>query len=553
MMSDRNPRARSLGASVQVEKHGEPSRVFVSYSHMDEDDRVRLDVHLAPLVRERIIDLWCNRMIPPGADWERGIEDELANADIVILLVTADFVKSVYCFEKELTAALRRHQEQGVRIVPVIVKPVDFRNLPFGRFQALPRDLRPISTWDNVDAAWLEVALGVRALVEDIHRSPAVVPAQRNGSGDLGATSLLGQELESFYGGNNCVIDGSAAEDRGIDWVPLDEKSPSMRFDNLVPVSSRHRDKSRATFRFGIDLIAESLFHSARRHFHSGAPELAFGCAWLGDALVTRYPDLLEAHDGDDWVFLTQGLFYLPYRMHAGLLEAALLRVRRRIDAADSCPDTARTAMLLAIANVYQDIGSWTKADELHAHVLSISTLPTLRAAAIRRRAVGALFRGTERHAMDRELRSIVKYRTSADLSVSLAICRGWWHLAAENPERCLRELEPFDFDEEAPIPAPTYSPHNMVEFKLTQASALADIGLGFGSQLRFVRQRNQTRLRPVFTDHIAPLLLAPQLAETIESLRTKTPIASPALDAAAGAILAARGTPTPMRPIWVD
>jgi hypothetical protein len=326
-----------------------------------------------------------------------------------------------------------------------------------------------------------------------------------------------------------------------------------MRFDNLVPISSRHRDKSRRTFRFGIDLIAESLFHSARRHFHSGMPALAFGCARLGDALVVGYPDLLEAHDGDDWAFLTQSLFYLPYRMRAALLDATLLRVRRRIDATDSCPNTARAALLLAIANVYQDMGSWTKAEELHAQVLSITAMPILRAAAIRRRAVGELFRGIEHHAMDRELRSIVKYRTSADLSVSLAICRGWRHLAADDPERCLRELAPFDFDEEALIPAPTYSPHNVIEFKLTQASALAAIGLSVGSQLRFVRQHSQARLRPVFTDHIAPLVLVPQLAEVIEPLRTKTAIASSSLDAAAGAILAARGTPTPTRPIWVD
>ncbi len=137
--------------------------MFVSYSHVDEGERVRLDVHLAPLAREQLIDLWCNRVIAPGSDWERDIEDELASADIVILLVTPDFVASAFCFEKEFATALRRHDEEGVPILPVLVKPVDYAHMPFGQFQALPRDLRPISTWANPDAGWLEVALGVRA------------------------------------------------------------------------------------------------------------------------------------------------------------------------------------------------------------------------------------------------------------------------------------------------------------------------------------------------------------------------------------------------------
>ncbi|MPZ82340.1 MAG: TIR domain-containing protein [Actinophytocola sp.] len=159
-----------------------PCRVFVSYAHVDEAERIRLTVHLAPLVREGLINPRCNRVILPGADWKREINNELAQADIVILLVTADFIASVYCFEKEMVEALRGRAEDGVRVLPVIVKPADFRNMPFGRFQALPRNLRPISTWANADEAWLEVVHGVREVVRDIYRSRAAVPVQRTGS-----------------------------------------------------------------------------------------------------------------------------------------------------------------------------------------------------------------------------------------------------------------------------------------------------------------------------------------------------------------------------------
>jgi len=537
-------------------------RVFVSYSHLDEGERVRLDAHLAPLAREGLIELWCSRVIAPGSDWERDIAAGLADSDVVILLVTADFVASAYCFEKELAEALRRHHADGVRILPVLVKPVDFAHMPFGRFQTLPRDLRPISTWDNADAAWLEVALGVRELVEDIYRSRTVFPTQRAGPDRAGDKTLLGRQLNDYYGASSCVVDGRVAEEQAIEWIPLDEDATAMRFDNLVPISMRHRDRSlryvggalqKATFRFGIELIAQNVFHSARRHFHAGAPALAFGCARLGDALAVHYPYLFEAHEGDDWAFLAQSLFYLPYRMHPALLDATLRRVLVRLERTDDCPDGARAALLLAIANLYQDRGDWDNAVELYDAVLAATAVPSLRAAALRRRAVGRIFDRVKDDSMDREFRSIVGYRANADLSVALAIAQGWWLLAGGRPERCLRELEPFDFDEEAPIPAPMYSPHNAIEFKLTQAAALDALGLNCLPQVRFVRQQAPARLRPVFTDHIAPRVLGPEFDSIVGLFRDDVSAAPAGLDSTAAALLATKGMPISGRPIWVD
>jgi hypothetical protein len=534
-------------------------RVFVSYSRADEAQRVRLDVHLAPLVREGLIDLWSDRAIAPGSDWERDIEQELATADIVLLLVTPDFVASVYCFDKELAEALRRHEEDGVRILPVLVKPVDLRNMPFCRFQALPKDLRTISAWHDADEAWLQVAQGVRDTVEEIYHARTDFPVPRTESTTISDKTRLGQELQDYYGASSCVIDGPVAEDRGVDWIPLDENSEAMRFDNLVPISSRHRTRpagtvGRATFRFGIDLIAENLFHSARRHFHAGVPALAFGCARLGDILAAHYPYAFEIHEGDDWAFLAQSLFYLPYRRHAALLEATLLRLRRRLAINSNCPNAGRSALLLAVANLCQDVGAWARAEELYDQVLASKPAPFIQIATLRRRAVGRIFLGATAETMARDFRRVGDYETNADLAVSLAISQGWWHLSCARPEHCLRQLEPFDFDEEASCVAASYSPHNAIELKLTQASALIALGLSGGSQIRFVagRARGTAHLRPVFTEYIAPLLLSPRLAAVVEPLGAPmTP--SPTLDATADALLAARGTTVAGRPIWVD
>lgn len=511
-------------------------KVFVSYARIDEAYRVRLNVHLAPLVREGLIDLWSDRAIAAGSDWERDIERELATADIVLLLVTPDFVASVYCFENELTEAIRRHEEDGVRILPVLVKHVDLKNMPFGRFQGLPLNRRPISAWQDADEAWLEVAHGVRQAADDIYRARTTFPTQR--------TDEPGGELQDYYGTDNCVVDGPAAD---VEWIPLNEDADDRRFDNLVPLSRRHRAR-RANFRFGIDLIAENLFHSARKHFHAGVPALAFGCARLGDVLASHYPYAFEAHEGDEWAFLAQSLFYLPYRQNQALVDATLQRIRKRLAINSNCPDAGRAALLLAVANLYQDLGKWAAAEELYDQVLAHKPAPFMQVAAIRRRTVGRLFRGATYQAMERDFRRVGDYETSADLAVSLAISQGWWHLAHARPEQCLSLLEPFDDDEAV------HSPHNAIELKLTQASALLALGLGCGAQLRFVKERARgtAHLRPVFTEYIAPLILSRRLADAVES--HAGPVVAPAgLDATADALLAARGTTVAGRPIWVD
>jgi hypothetical protein len=552
MNADSGPR-RDMARRSRSAAEVSVCRVFVSYARVDEVHRLRLDVHLAPLVRAGLIELFSDRAIAPGAEWARDIENELALADVFLLLVTPDFVASVDCFEKELVEALRRHEEESVRILPVLVKSVDLKNLPFGRFQGLPDDLRPISAWPDADEAWLQVAQGVRQTVEDIYEARTEFPVQRTTFPAAGRKSELGNELREYYGAHNCVVDGPVSD---VEWIPLNEDTEDMRFENVVPISGRHRIRSlrfmagtlqRVTFRFGIDLVAERLFLSARRHyFHDGHPALAFGCTRLGDVLAVHYPYMFEAHEGDDWAFVAQSLFYLPYRMHAALLEATLLRIRKSLALNNHCPSAGRAVLLLALANLYQDTGGWAWAEQLYDAVLASHPASYVQVATIRRRAVGRIFLG---QATERDFHRVGDYGANPDLAVSLAMSQGWWHLANGRPEQCLRELEPFNFDEESP-----YSPHNAVEFKLTWASALSALGLPCDSQLRHVRNRpsGKAHLRPVFTEYIAPLLLARHLRPDVEALAGPS-VASPTLDATAAALLAAPATTVAGRLIWVD
>ena len=153
--------------------------VFYSYSHRDEDLKSRLDVHLSALRREGLIQSWHDREILPGADWNIEINDAVTRADIVLLLVSADFIASEYCWGVEFTRALERHDKGEATLLPIIVRPCDWQNTHIGRLQTLPRDGRAVTTWANRDEAWTDVARGLRSVVRASRAGSARPPGPR--------------------------------------------------------------------------------------------------------------------------------------------------------------------------------------------------------------------------------------------------------------------------------------------------------------------------------------------------------------------------------------
>ena len=141
-------------------------RVMCSYSHKDEVLWDELRAHLAPLRRQGLIELWHDRKIMPGMEWEREIARELQGADIVLLLISAYFIDSDYAYDIEMQEAIKRHKAGRMHVVPVIVRAADWSGTPFAGIQALPKDAKPVTSWDNQEEAWADVARGLRSLVE---------------------------------------------------------------------------------------------------------------------------------------------------------------------------------------------------------------------------------------------------------------------------------------------------------------------------------------------------------------------------------------------------
>jgi hypothetical protein len=143
-----------------------PLRIFFSYSHRDEAFRRTLEKHLSILKRQGVIQGWSDRDITAGDEWMIEIDENLEAADIVLLLVSDEFIASDYCWDKEMMRALERHDAHEARVIPIILKPVDWRKAPFARLQALPKDGRPITKWSNRDEAWLDVAMGIHRVAD---------------------------------------------------------------------------------------------------------------------------------------------------------------------------------------------------------------------------------------------------------------------------------------------------------------------------------------------------------------------------------------------------
>lgn len=136
--------------------------LFVAYSHKDESLRGELEDHLSGLGRQELIDVWHDRRIDPGEDWSDKIGKHLEEADVILLLISPAFIASDYCYGVELKRALERHGQGSATVIPVILRPCDWKDLPLGKLQATPTDGRPITMYPNQDQAFLEVTQAVK-------------------------------------------------------------------------------------------------------------------------------------------------------------------------------------------------------------------------------------------------------------------------------------------------------------------------------------------------------------------------------------------------------
>jgi hypothetical protein len=149
-----------------VSEQIKPLKVVYCYAHEDKLLRGQLENHLEALKRSGQIAPWHDREILPGADWAQEISTNLNTAHIILLLISPYFMSSNYCYGIEMQQALERHKDGNAWVIPVIMRPVEWKETPLGVLQALPDEGKPITLWRNRDEAFQDVVQGIRKIVE---------------------------------------------------------------------------------------------------------------------------------------------------------------------------------------------------------------------------------------------------------------------------------------------------------------------------------------------------------------------------------------------------
>lgn len=140
-------------------------KMFISYSHKDKFFLNELTKHLKTLEQRGIIEKWHDGELVAGDHINSEIEEHLLDADLVVFLVSADFISSYYCFEVELKKTFDRLYDGAVRIIPIIVRPCKWKDTVLSRYLAATKDGKPISKYDNADDAWVEVVGSIERAV----------------------------------------------------------------------------------------------------------------------------------------------------------------------------------------------------------------------------------------------------------------------------------------------------------------------------------------------------------------------------------------------------
>ncbi|MBI3734026.1 MAG: tetratricopeptide repeat protein [Chloroflexi bacterium] len=153
-----------------------PIEVFYSYSKDDWRLRAKLEKHLSLLRRQRAISDWHYRKIGAGMEWKGQIDSHLNTARIILLLVSADFLASDYCYDIEMQRAMQRHEAKEARVIPVILRPCDWHSALFGKLEASPENGKPVTQWRNREEAFTNIAQEIRKVVEELSSKPSSRP-----------------------------------------------------------------------------------------------------------------------------------------------------------------------------------------------------------------------------------------------------------------------------------------------------------------------------------------------------------------------------------------
>src|SRR6266567_3827540 len=204
-----------------------PVKIFFCYAREDERLLNQLKIHLKSLQRQGIIEMWYDRGIDAGTEWRHEIDSHLSTSDIVLLLISPDFMNSDYCYGIEMKRAMERYESGEARVIPIILRHVYWQGEPLDKLQALPTDAKPVTDpiWHNLDMAFYNVTEGIRKVAEGLTDFHLIVTAKQHKEritsvvfgpkGRMLASSSADGLIKLWQGFTNDSVDVSLSKDWG--------------------------------------------------------------------------------------------------------------------------------------------------------------------------------------------------------------------------------------------------------------------------------------------------------------------------------------------------
>lgn len=223
-------------------------KLFLSYSHKDEPFRDVLATHLKILERQKVIDVWHDHMIGAGAEFEDDIDVNLKTADIILLLVSADFMASDYCVNKEVPRAMQKHEDKTATVIPISLRPCDTKNMAFMKLQGLPKNFKPISKWECQDEAYADIVKGIRTIAEKIRNQRSL-----NQPKTLLDTALSSQKVRS-------------RENRTSEDLSTQQAVLESHMDSLLGFYKKNKDIAHSLQEFTKELLSLNSLSAILEH-----------------------------------------------------------------------------------------------------------------------------------------------------------------------------------------------------------------------------------------------------------------------------------------------
>ncbi len=200
--------------------------VFFSFSHADKALRDQLENHLSVLKWNGVIETWHDRRVTAGDEFEREIDDHINTDDIILLLVSAEFLASPYCYKIEMTRAMERHERKEAIVIPVILRACDWKHAPFGKLKGVPEDGRPVTQWRDKHAAFTEVADAVRSAAARVGERHRAAASQMQTQVDQPMPNTLTvdrsrENTSAIYFDEDCVVNTNSVKELVRSAAPL--------------------------------------------------------------------------------------------------------------------------------------------------------------------------------------------------------------------------------------------------------------------------------------------------------------------------------------------